>query len=117
LQPKHTRSRDIVQNAGARGELKKKIRGQTSQRARHWRGDHADAAHYSGMTSRLKEAVDKYKSSKGDYIDCHAWQFTPGSFRTIITQLHEVGLIDLAIDSLYETQRNSLEFAATLARK
>jgi 2-polyprenyl-3-methyl-5-hydroxy-6-metoxy-1,4-benzoquinol methylase len=29
------------------------------------------------------------------YIDCHSWVFTPSSFRLIVKDLHELGLIEL----------------------
>ncbi len=39
----------------------------------------------------------------GDYIDVHAWQFTPSSFRLILKTLHELRLVNLGEASFFDT--------------
>ncbi|WP_204301631.1 hypothetical protein, partial [Stenotrophomonas maltophilia] len=31
----------------------------------------------------------------GDYVDCHAWVFTPSSFRLILSDLRALGLVTM----------------------
>ena len=46
---------------------------------------------------RLKNEVE--------YIDCHAWQFTPASFRLILHDLATVGLLQLREQDFHDTVR------------
>lgn len=39
----------------------------------------------------------------GPYVDCHAWQFTPASFRLIINDLNAAGFLDLREHRFHET--------------
>lgn len=41
--------------------------------------------------------------SDGEYVDIHAWVFTPSSFRLAIHDLHDVGMLDVEIDRFHET--------------
>lgn len=79
---------------------------------RHWRGDHGAAE--SNRAARVRVAIDEYARAAGGYIDVHAWYFTPPSFRSIITTLHEIGLIGLAIGGLYHPAYGRNEFCAIL---
>lgn len=80
---------------------------------RHWDGDHGAQ---SRGTSSIRAAISEWKSADGGYIDVHAWQFTPSSFRNLIGELNQLGLTELRIHRVYETLRNSNEFAAVLIR-
>lgn len=39
----------------------------------------------------------------GSYVDCHAWRFTPSSFRLILQDLAEVGMTSLLERSFHDT--------------
>lgn len=39
----------------------------------------------------------------GHYVDCHAWQFTPSSFRLILHDLRGAGFLDLREHQFHET--------------
>ena len=37
-----------------------------------------------------------------DYVDAHAWTFTPSSFELLILELRALGLLDLAVERIVE---------------
>ena len=83
---------------------------------RHWSGDHGDR-----LTTKTRERIDAgvrhYCENAGSYIDIHAWQFTPASFRSLIHDLHDLNYIELFPTRVYDTPRDCLEFAAILSRR
>lgn len=50
-----------------------------------------------------------------DYIDLHAWVFTPSSFRLIISDLNAIGALQIREQQIWETQ--VFEFIAVLGRE
>lgn len=83
--------------------------------ARHWVGDSADPnAHL--LPDRERIAKLEFDNSQGSYIDVHAWQFTPASFRGIVESLRRAGLSNLAAERVYDTVHNTNEFAAVLVK-
>ena len=80
---------------------------------RHWKGDHGQPG---PNLSTLRNAVSKWEAANGGYIDVHAWQFTPESFRAIIRALNDLGLVSLRTLRVYTTAFGSNEFCAVLAR-
>ncbi|QYO68238.1 class I SAM-dependent methyltransferase [Leptolyngbya sp. 7M] len=46
-----------------------------------------------------------------EYTDCHAWCFTPNSFRLMINDLYELGLIDLTEIGFFPTAGNEFFIA------
>lgn len=83
---------------------------------RHWAGDHIDATHWDSIHPRTKAALQEFESAAGRYIDVHAWQFTPTSFRSVIAALTDQGLIGLSIERVYQTVFHRNEFTAVLRR-
>lgn len=81
--------------------------------SRHWRGDHGSQ---DVDPERVKRAMDIWTAKRDGYLDVHAWQFTPGTFREIISTLNAMGLIELAPIRVYDTLRNKFEFGAILGR-
>lgn len=81
---------------------------------RHWRGQHDDVA--VKAHDRLKSALEHIDEHRDDYIDVHAWQFTPDSFRSIIATLAELKMIPFTRARVYDTPLNQFEFMAVLAR-
>ena len=61
------------------------------------------------VTKMHSEAMDR-----GEYIDRHAWQFTPDSFRTILRLLNELGLVALRPVRVYNSLFPTNEFWAVL---
>lgn len=87
----------------------------------HWNGNHGnpdDNPEYpnSNRIERLQIAIDTYHE-QGFVKDEHAWYFTPETFESIINDLNVLGLINLKIERMYPTMRNSLEFWVILCNK
>lgn len=81
---------------------------------RHWNGDHGPDD--SNVLKRIEAAIAEWQHSAGSYIDVHAWQFTPDSFRGITASLFELGMTELRPLRVYNTPFGSLEFCALLAK-
>jgi hypothetical protein len=75
---------------------------------RHWHGDHGRPP-----IENIRGAIAEHAS--GRYVDVHAWQFTPTSFREIVTVLQP--MTGLAALRVYETPFGNGEFCAVLERK
>ena len=82
---------------------------------RHWRGDHG-AVSEAERRRRTAEAVNAYRQSAGGYLDVHAWQFTPASFRAAMQTLVGLGLSAFEVEAVYDTPRDRAEFCAVLRR-
>ena len=83
--------------------------------ARHWSGDSADPRSHL-FQEREREARAEFDKADGGYIDVHAWQFTPTSFRSIIEFLRRKELVKLVVDRIYDTPHGSNEFTAILRK-
>lgn len=81
---------------------------------RHWQGDHGNPQR--NRPARIQAALDEYDRAAGDYVDVHAWYFTPPTFRSMMTDLREIGLIGLDIAGLYHPAYGRNEFCAILKR-
>jgi hypothetical protein len=81
----------------------------------HWKNNHGTQ---NDTNTNIKEAIKEYLDAEKNntYIDVHAWQFTPNSFRKIIKLLNELGLINLNIERIYNTINNTFEFIAILKK-
>lgn len=64
----------------------------------------------------LEQAADKFAcyNPGGPYSDCHAWQFTPSSFRLIMKDLADINLLDLKEHAFHSTI--ACEFFIALSR-
>jgi len=49
-----------------------------------------------------------------EYVDCHAWQFTPASFALVVLELASLGLIDWQVEWILP--RPATEFLVSLRR-
>lgn len=87
-----------------------------NETGRHWQGAHADDSYEESILTRVRQSVAEWKHAAGGYIDVHAWQFTPASFRQNVGWLKELGLIDLEIEFVNETPRDLNEFTAALRK-
>jgi len=82
---------------------------------KHWAGDHG-VPKYITDPKLLSSAAAEYERANGGYIDVHAWQFNPNSFRRNISLLNSLGLIRLKVDQVFQTAYGSIEFYAILRR-
>lgn len=83
---------------------------------RHWSGDHANPDHSLTIASRADSARKEFEAAGGGYIDVHAWQFTPQSFRFLLTVLRQLSLTGFVVERVYDTPRGSNEFTAVLRK-
>ena len=63
---------------------------------------------------RVQSAIEEWRLANGQYIDVHAWYFTPESFVEIIILLNRLGYISFTVERLYPSRLNSNEFWAIL---
>ncbi|MFC6792442.1 class I SAM-dependent methyltransferase [Methylobacterium komagatae] len=81
--------------------------------ARHWAGDSADPRGHL-FSEREHAARVEFDESNGNYIDVHAWQFTPSSFRNVVATIRRTKLMNLTVEHVYDTPHGSNEFTAIL---
>ena len=84
---------------------------------RHWIGDSADPGLHL-RDQRIASAEETFNAAQGAYVDVHAWQFTPDSFRGIIEAINNMDLpdFDLSVVRVYQTIYGSHEFCAILKK-
>lgn len=81
---------------------------------RHWIGDHG-VEPFASRVPKVQWAIEHYRNAK-DYIDVHAWYFTPDNFWEIMSMLYQSGMSALKPVAIYPTLRDELEFFAILRR-
>ena len=84
---------------------------------RHWDGDHGGDVYGEGRTGAIRSAVDEYNAKKGTYIDVHAWQFTPDSFRNIMNTVHDLQYTGMKLERCYNAPWGRIEFTAILRKQ
>ena len=62
----------------------------------------------------LEQAFDIFKTSSGDYVDTHAWRFSPASFQLLLLELARLGQTDWQVEHV--TEADGCEFFAWLRR-
>jgi hypothetical protein len=80
---------------------------------KHWLEGEVSTRHQIDF-GKIKSAIAEWRASNNQYIDVHAWYFTPDSFAEIISLLNSLAYIDLKIERIYPTRNGSLEFWAIL---
>lgn len=94
----------------------KHLRGTTHNiPALHWLGLHGRPSTDTSAKDRNADALRRARA--GEYVDVHAWQFTPSSFRQTIRTLYDSGEIDMELTNVYDTGLGKLEFMAVLTRE
>ncbi len=83
----------------------------------HWRGLHAPLKVEEPEEETIRKAITEYHNADGGYIDVHAWQFTPESFKKLIKILNKLHFCDLYAERVYQTPRDRQEFTAVLRKK
>ena len=85
--------------------------------AEHWAGRHGKEPRFSmGERHTLVRKVLTECLGASGYLDAHAWQFTPHSFRSISYELPSLEMICLDPLRVYQTSFNSFEFYAALGK-
>ena len=88
----------------------------------HWKGEHGDPLvnpHFPGSNriDRIKIAIDSFYENDEYIKNEHAWYFTPDTFMSIVTDLIDLNLINVEVERIYPTMKNSGEFWAILRTK
>ena len=83
---------------------------------RHWLGDHGSPPEHPADVVRAVQSALSGVEGRGEYVDRHAWQFTPDSFRTILELLNQLELVALRPVRVYDTLFFSNEFWAILQK-
>lgn len=101
--------------------IESRLRRAHNDAVRHWAGDHGDPEinpvfPQQGRITRLKFALEQSLYAPESLNNEHAWFFTPDTFAAIIRDLCDLELIDLKLERLYPTLRNTLEFWAILRK-
>ena len=84
--------------------------------ARHWAGDHGKPVHQA-RPEVIHEALARFVAQRGEYLDVHAWQFSPASFRSIMATLCAFEWIAFQAERVYATSVGSNEFYAVLSKQ
>jgi hypothetical protein len=81
----------------------------------HWNGNHG-SQNLNSYT--LINAINEYNNNlqSNSYIDVHSMQFTPKSFEDIVNLLYKIKMINMKIEKVYNTQKNSCEFFVILQK-
>jgi SAM-dependent methyltransferase len=83
---------------------------------RHWKGDHGFRL-IDENPNIIQEAIIEASRYDQEYIDCHAWRFTPDTFRSIITTLSNLKLTPMEPLRVYNSVRGTSEFTAILQKR
>jgi len=88
----------------------------------HWKGNHGNKLvnpHFPGSDriDRIKIAIDSFYENKEYIKNEHAWYFTPDTFLSIMNDLIALELVNLEVERLFPTMKNSGEFWVILRSK
>jgi len=98
-----------------RSVYRQQVLGTHNDPLRHWEGDPDDP----DRTNRIlasEEVINAFHQAGGTYIDVHAWQFIPHSFREIFQRLSDERRISFEVERVYGTVYGELEFMAVLRK-
>jgi SAM-dependent methyltransferase len=70
---------------------------------RHWLGDHGSLPEHPADIVQAVLGLYRESGERGEYVDRHAWQFTPDSFRAILDLLNQLELVALRPVRVYDT--------------
>lgn len=85
---------------------------------RHWQQDHDTNPWFEPITevwiNKIKDIIEDTKKVETEYVDTHAWRFTPFSFTKSIMVLNSLGLQPWKVHAIYDTAQGQNEFYAIL---
>jgi hypothetical protein len=82
---------------------------------RHWLGLHGARPRVPAGDEDVRRFLDEIeRTSEGEYIDVHAWRFTPRGFRDIVDDLRRLGKINFEAEQVFDTAFGAFEFCAVL---
>jgi len=84
---------------------------------RHWHGDHGKPPSLTRRCCDIMASTWQKSLNGGDYIDAHAWYFTPDNFRRLISSLIQLDFLSIAQYEVQDTERGTNEFYVCLRKK
>lgn len=78
----------------------------------HWFGWHKKVISKLELAPNIDSELRR--AANGEYVDVHAWIFTPSSFKRSLNKLYDEGLISLQVFSVTDTAFGKLEFFSCL---
>jgi SAM-dependent methyltransferase len=78
---------------------------------RHWMGDHGEI---NLDRDAIESVMVEWKENEGTYMDVHAWQFQPSSFKKMMGQLKDAGFFNYEIMEVFPTPKGRLEFTVLI---
>lgn len=85
---------------------------------KHWAGLSGNDPYLQEVTpewiAEVRVIMEKANKLDTEYVDTHAWKFTPSTFSRDITMLHGLGLQPWRILTVFDTMPGSNEFFAVL---
>jgi SAM-dependent methyltransferase len=81
---------------------------------RHWQGDHGFDDIGQKDINNVRASLEYLSENPNEYIDTHAWHFTPAGFKHIVNKLYDLGLTKLRAERVYNTPFGRFEFCAIL---
>jgi SAM-dependent methyltransferase len=82
---------------------------------RHWLGLHGQSRR-TDPESIERTAAGCEQAARGEYVDVHAWIFTPESFFDLMRHLHATSATALEVSHVYDTMFGRIEFFAVLRK-
>ena len=84
---------------------------------KHWLGWHGRPKIADDPGIATIAAVECARAARGEYVDVHAWMFTPATFRDIVGTLCREDLIPFTLTLVTQTRFGEQEFFARLLRR
>ena len=81
----------------------------------HWSGDNGQNIYENNRLLCYKDKIKMFMKSD-DFIDFHQWRFMPDNFVFIVNSLYRMGLIELKLEKIFCTMKDSNEFFAILKK-
>ena len=82
----------------------------------HWLGSHGEPLVLSDKTRQGLADSEVARAEAGEYVDVHAWVFTPQSFLNLMRELRAHHELPFAVESVSRTRFGEQEFFARLRK-
>ncbi|HEU0135241.1 MAG TPA: hypothetical protein VFR28_10490, partial [Allosphingosinicella sp.] len=82
---------------------------------RHWLGLHGPRPRLPEREEDVRRTFEEIeRAGKGEYVDVHAWQFTPRLLLDLVSDLRRLGLTGFEVERVHDTAFGAIEFFAVL---
>ncbi|MFA7289674.1 MAG: methyltransferase domain-containing protein [Melioribacteraceae bacterium] len=87
---------------------------------RHWIGDHGEITprmEFNDFSVPISQVIKTINYYEQNYIDGHVWKFTPDTFLLIANYLFDQNLIELKLNDILHTQKDTQQFYVIMQLK